>query len=568
MPDPKRTQIKSGARKPSNSSRQPVTRRPAAPSGPSLSRMKETMGHGQKVVFAILLAVIAISSVAFFAGAGSIGDSGGSSAQSAGSQVVIKVGKADITRADLQQGMSRMLQMFGGQIGFNEQPMVWAMASEQLVRQQVELQAAKASGAKVTDEDFNKAVNLIIDQKMKQVEDGYATPEDYAKFLASENRSKATERESMRSELEASVRQQGKNLRDVMNDDLLVQAYKRKFEEALTLPRFVRYSQIVVGAAASAPAKPGTPAPNRADAASKASADSLMTQLKGGADFAKLATDKSTDTYSKTKGGDMGYVDPASKTAQPYLKDLASAKLGDLLGPVSAPDGWHIIKVTGDITKLPPGLDKATDDEKQATYPVQQAADEQYNKKLEDLVKAAQVVYVDPVIRGAMAQKKSDTKTALMEYQKALAAKPALLPADTAWVAYACGQLLMSQNDATQALTMFQKATTARSSSAEAWMAVGDAQSKLKQNEQAITSYKKALDLAEGDASSLSQIAQKFNDLKDTADAKIASDKASEAAAKSNMGRFGNMGGMMPMQAPGGGTPVKTYTVKTPPAKK
>ena len=77
----------------------------------------------------------------------------------------------------------------------------------------------------------------------------------------------------------------------------------------------------------------------------KALAKKLLAEAKAGANFAALAKKYSTDTGSKTKGGDLGYFGPGTMVA-PFDKAAFSMKVGEIR-LVQSQYGWHIIKVTG-----------------------------------------------------------------------------------------------------------------------------------------------------------------------------------------------------------------------------
>ena len=72
-------------------------------------------------------------------------------------------------------------------------------------------------------------------------------------------------------------------------------------------------------------------------------AKALIKDLEGGADFAKLAKEKSTDTGSGSRGGDLGWFTEQDMVA-PFSKAAAGLKKGELSKtPVSSQFGWHVI---------------------------------------------------------------------------------------------------------------------------------------------------------------------------------------------------------------------------------
>jgi peptidyl-prolyl cis-trans isomerase C len=90
-------------------------------------------------------------------------------------------------------------------------------------------------------------------------------------------------------------------------------------------------------------------------------AEDAIKQLKGGADFAKLAEEKSKDTGSSKQGGDLGYF-----THDVMVKEFADAafamKPGELSDkPVKSSFGYHVIKVVDKRKSAPPPLAEVHD---------------------------------------------------------------------------------------------------------------------------------------------------------------------------------------------------------------
>jgi peptidyl-prolyl cis-trans isomerase C len=86
-------------------------------------------------------------------------------------------------------------------------------------------------------------------------------------------------------------------------------------------------------------------------------AKAIEAQLKGGADFATLAKDKSKDPSGASNGGDLGYF-----TKDQMVPEFADAAFkldkGQISDPVHTQFGWHIIKVEDKRTKPTPTFDE------------------------------------------------------------------------------------------------------------------------------------------------------------------------------------------------------------------
>jgi peptidyl-prolyl cis-trans isomerase C len=85
-------------------------------------------------------------------------------------------------------------------------------------------------------------------------------------------------------------------------------------------------------------------------------AKAILAQLKGGADFATLAKEKSKDPGA-AEGGDLGYF--TKDQMVPEFAEVAfKLDKGQLSDPVKTQFGWHIIKVEDKRTKPTPTFDQ------------------------------------------------------------------------------------------------------------------------------------------------------------------------------------------------------------------
>ncbi|HXZ96679.1 MAG TPA: peptidylprolyl isomerase [Burkholderiales bacterium] len=77
----------------------------------------------------------------------------------------------------------------------------------------------------------------------------------------------------------------------------------------------------------------------------EADAKDIIAQLKKGAKFDKLASEKSKDTGSASKGGDLGWI-LTSNVVKPFGDALLKLKKGQYTQtPVETQFGWHVIKL-------------------------------------------------------------------------------------------------------------------------------------------------------------------------------------------------------------------------------
>ncbi len=77
----------------------------------------------------------------------------------------------------------------------------------------------------------------------------------------------------------------------------------------------------------------------------EAEAKTLITQINGGADFAKLAAEKSRDEGSKGQGGELSWS-PVNSYVRPFAEAMVQLKKGAMTAaPVQSQFGWHIIRL-------------------------------------------------------------------------------------------------------------------------------------------------------------------------------------------------------------------------------
>jgi len=78
--------------------------------------------------------------------------------------------------------------------------------------------------------------------------------------------------------------------------------------------------------------------------ATQEEAEDILAALQAGESFADLARAASTDTGSGANGGELGWS-PVSQFVKEFSDTVATAPIGEVVGPVETEFGWHIIQV-------------------------------------------------------------------------------------------------------------------------------------------------------------------------------------------------------------------------------
>jgi peptidyl-prolyl cis-trans isomerase C len=122
----------------------------------------------------------------------------------------------------------------------------------------------------------------------------------------------------------------------------------------------------------------------------EAEAKEIIDELKKGADFAKLASEKTTDPAGKASGGDLGYFAETDMVPE-FAKAAFALKKGEFTQtPVKTQFGWHVIKVEDRRQGQPQPYDKV------APALARQMAQQLYNVKLKQLADAGKVEVFNP----------------------------------------------------------------------------------------------------------------------------------------------------------------------------
>lgn len=214
---------------------------------------------------------------------------------------VAKVGDTKITQQQLNNVLNK-------QYG--------SAALETLIQDQViTLEAEKQ---KVTESDAE------VDAQYKKVETQYGGADALESALESNNMSKSDFKANLKTYVLASKMIE----KDLDTSDKTLKAYLKENQSTFDTAAQVKASHILVE--------------------KKATATKIKKELDTGGDFAKLAKKYSTDTATKSKGGDLGYF-TKSEMVEEFATQAFNMKKGDISDPIKTDYGYHIIKVTGTV---------------------------------------------------------------------------------------------------------------------------------------------------------------------------------------------------------------------------
>jgi peptidyl-prolyl cis-trans isomerase SurA len=222
--------------------------------------------------------------------------------------------------------------------GLNEvrQQIVSSIIDEELLVQQ----AQRDTAIKVTDEEVSSGVEeqvrkvrsnftSEVDYAAELRKAGFQTPEEYRRWLTDQQR-----RAAYQNRLIEKLRNDGK-LKPVAPTEKEMKEFFDEQKSTLgNRPATLSFRQIVISPEASPAAKART----------KAEADSIVLELRRGADFATAARRFSQDPGSKDQGGSLNWFRRGVMVPE-FERVAFSLKPGVVSDPVESPFGYHIIQV-------------------------------------------------------------------------------------------------------------------------------------------------------------------------------------------------------------------------------
>lgn len=143
--------------------------------------------------------------------------------------------------------------------------------------------------------------------------------------------------------------------------------------------------------------------------ATKEEADAIVKQLKEGADFAKLAKEKSTDTGSGANGGELGWF-TVGKMVKPFNDAAYALKLNTISEPVQSEFGYHIIEIKEKREVKDYGTLKEKKDEIKDAIKAQKAQSANWDEIEAKLLEEAKIDVKDEDLKGAFGKADAEDK--------------------------------------------------------------------------------------------------------------------------------------------------------------
>ncbi len=195
---------------------------------------------------------------------------------------------------------------------------------DQLITEELIAQEAKAQNVTVTDAD--------IDAEIADIKKNFNSDAEFDNALTQAGYTLESLKEDSKTNiLVRKILEPQANITDEA-----ISEYFEANKESMATPEQIQASHILV--------------------ATKEEADTILAELKQGADFATIAKEKSTDPGSKDNGGDLGFFGKGAMVAE-FENAAFALKVNEISDVVQTEHGFHIIKKTAEKAAYTPTLE-------------------------------------------------------------------------------------------------------------------------------------------------------------------------------------------------------------------
>jgi peptidyl-prolyl cis-trans isomerase C len=242
--------------------------------------------------------------------------------------VLARVNGEAIEKWEFDNAVKSVEQRAGGPVPPERRDEVLRGVLDQLLTLHLLAQESSARKLDVSEAD--------VDGQIGKIKQNYPNEDAFSKDVAAQGMTLAQLKAQTRRQILAQKLVQSPDMTGgVQVPDGDVDTFYKQNPERFKQPESVHASHILIGLPQNA-----TPAQK---AQARAAAQDTLTKIRGGADFATLARERSNDG-SAQNGGDLGFV-PKGQTPPPFEDAAFKLKTGAVSGIVETPFGFHIIKV-------------------------------------------------------------------------------------------------------------------------------------------------------------------------------------------------------------------------------
>jgi peptidyl-prolyl cis-trans isomerase SurA len=210
-----------------------------------------------------------------------------------------------------------------------------------IIDEEVLLQRATGdTSITVADADIQATVDRQVQQIRSQFpsdqeflrqlrQAGFGTQDEYRKWLSEQAR-----RSELQRRLVQKYQQEGKMVRVAVSNEEVNEAYERDKANFPKRPPAVTFRQVVIA----------TQATKEAIDRARAKTDSVLAEIRGGADFEQVARRESKDSTTREQGGDLGWQRRGELVPE-FEQMMFALAPGQVSPPVFTPYGFHLIRV-------------------------------------------------------------------------------------------------------------------------------------------------------------------------------------------------------------------------------
>ncbi len=281
----------------------------------------------------LILFVIAALVLPSLGCSGDKGEEGSAVGSMEGGALVVTVNGRELYENEIEQEVGRIRAQLAGRVPMQQLEGMGEVIRQQAVNNMINRvlleQAADRQNVEIPEEQ--------VKERADQVKSGFGTDEAFKEQLEASGLTEAGFEQEVELALRIESLLDGQTNELEATDESDVRDFYDTNIEQFKKPEQVQASHILI---------PFEEADGEAEkAAKREKMDSLLTEIRSGADFAELARENSS-CPSKTRGGDLGFFGRGQMVKE--FEDAAFGMgVGDVSDIVETQFGYHIIKVTG-----------------------------------------------------------------------------------------------------------------------------------------------------------------------------------------------------------------------------